>query len=111
MKHILTTLLFTLLALTTQAQVLTDTYWRNAKTGEWLIGFAENHVIYDCRTWKVLSSSEKKDKHEFSIAEGKDTLLVTVNKQKKGFRKVRIGKNKPIVCEIITTPYLPDYPS
>ncbi len=111
MKHILTTLLFTLLALTTQAQVLTDTYWRNAKTGEWLIGFAENHVIYDCRTWKVLSNSEKKDKHEFSIAEGKDTLLVTVNKQKKGLRKVRIGKNKPIVCEVITTPYLPDYPS
>ena len=111
MKHILTTLLFTLLAFTTQAQVLTDTYWRNAKTGEWLIGFAENHVIYDCRTWKVLSNSEKKDKHEFSIAEGKDTLLVTVNKQKKGLRKVRIGKNKPIVCEIITTPYLPDYPS
>lgn len=111
MKHILTTLLFTLLALTTQAQVLTDTYWRNAKTGEWLIGFAENHVIYDCRTWKVLSSSEKKDKHEFSIAEGKDTLLVTVNKQKKGLRKVRIGKNKPIVCEVITTPYLPDYPT
>ena len=111
MKHILTTLLFTLLALTTQAQALTDTYWRNTKTGEWLIGFAENHVIYDCRTWKVLSSSEKKDKHEFSIAEGKDTLLVTVNKQKKGLRKVRIGKNKPIVCEVITTPYLPDYPS
>ena len=111
MKHILTTLLFTLLALTTQAQVLTDTYWRNTKTGEWLIGFAENHVIYDCRTWKVLSSSEKKDKHEFSIAAGKDTLLVTVNKQKKGLRKVRIGKNKPIVCEVITTPYLPDYPT
>lgn len=111
MKHILTTLLFSLLAFTTQAQVLTDTYWRNAKTGEWLIGFAENHVIYDCRTWKVLSNSERKDKHEFSIAEGKDTLLVTVNKQKKGLRKVRIGKNKPIVCEVITTPYLPDYPS
>lgn len=111
MKHILTTLLFTLFALTTQAQALTDTYWHNAETGEWLIGFAENHVIYDCRTWKVLSSSEKKDKHEFSIAEGKDTLLVTVNKQKKGLRKVRIGKNKPIVCEVITTPYLPDYPT
>ncbi len=111
MKHILTTLLFTLFTLTTQAQALTDTYWRNAETGEWLIGFAENHVIYDCRTWKVLSSSEKKDKHEFSIAEGKDTLLVTINKQKKGLRKVRIGKNKPIVCEVITTPYLPDYPT
>ena len=111
MKHILTTLLFSLLALTTQAQALTDTYWRNAKTGEWLIGFAENQVIYDCRTWKVLSSSEKKDKHEFFIAEGKDTLLVTVNKQKKGLRKVRIGKNQPIVCEVITTPYLPDYPT
>ena len=111
MQKIFILLLLAFITTTTKAQTLTDTYWRNAKTGEWLIGFAENHVIYDCRTWKVLSSSEKKDKHEFSIAEGKDTLLVTVNKQKKGLRKVRIGKNKPIVCEVITTPYLPDYPT
>ena len=111
MQKIFILLLLAFITTTTKAQTLTDTYWRNTKTGEWIIGFAENHVIYDCRTWKVLSSSEKKDKHEFSITEGKDTLLVTVNKQKKGLRKVRIGKNKPIVCEIITTPYLPDYPS
>ena len=111
MQKIFILLLLAFITTTTKAQTLTDTYWRNTKTGEWLIGFAGNHVIYDCRTWKVLSSSEKKDKHEFSIAEGKDTLLVTVNKQKKGLRKVRIGKNKPIVCEVITTPYLPDYPS
>lgn len=111
MKTKLIPLLLALCAISAQAQTITDTYWRNAQTGEWLIGFAENHVIYDCRTWKVLSSSEKKDKHEFSIAEGKDTLLVTINKQKKGLRKVRIGKNKPIVCEVITTPYLPDYPT
>ena len=26
---------------------ITDTYWRNNATGDWLIGFAEKHVIYD----------------------------------------------------------------
>ena len=28
-------------------QGLTDTYWRNEATGEWLIGFAEHHIIYN----------------------------------------------------------------
>lgn len=111
MKHILTTLLFTLLALTTQAQALTDTYWRNAQTGEWLIGFTENHVIYDCRTWDIVARLEKKDKHELTIAEGGDTLNLSVSKQKKGVRKVRFGKDKPVVCEAITTKTLPDYPT
>ena len=111
MKHILTTLLFSLLAFTTQAQTLTDTYWRNTKTGEWLIGFAENHVIYDCRTWDVLTRAEKKDKYEFTIAQSNDTLAVSVSKLKKGVRKVRIGKAKAIACEVITTKTLPDYPT
>ena len=26
---------------------ITDTYWRNNATGDWLIGFAEKQVIYD----------------------------------------------------------------
>ena len=38
-------------ALAGQAQntvgTLTDTYWRNEKTGDCLIGITSNHVIYD----------------------------------------------------------------
>ena len=105
------TLFLALCALCVQAQTLTDTYWRNTKTGEWLIGFAENHVIYDCRTWDVLTRAEKKDKYEFTIAQSNDTLAVSVSKLKKGVRKVRIGKAKAIACEVITTKTLPDYPT
>ena len=111
MKTKYLTLFLALCALCVQAQTLTDTYWRNTKTGEWLIGFAENHVIYDCRTWDVLTRAEKKDKYEFTIAQSNDTLAVSVSKLKKGVRKVRIGKAKAIACEVITTKTLPDYPT
>ena len=111
MKTQYLTLFLALCALCVQAQTLTDTYWRNTKTGEWLIGFAENHVIYDCRTWDILTRAEKKDKYEFTIAQSNDTLAVSVSKLKKGVRKVRIGKAKAIACEVITTKTLPDYPT
>ena len=50
MKKTIITALFALVALTDQAQVLntiTDTYWRNETTGDWIIGFASKHVIYE----------------------------------------------------------------
>lgn len=111
MKTKLIPLLLALCAISAQAQTITDTYWRNAQTGEWLIGFTENHVIYDCRTWDIVARLEKKDKHELTIADGGDTLNLSVSKQKKGVRKVRFGKEKPVVCEAITTKTLPDYPT
>ena len=111
MKTKLIPLLLALCAISAQAQTITDTYWRNAQTGEWLIGFTENHVIYDCRTWDIVARLEKKDKHELTIADGGDTLNLSVSKQKKGVRKVRFGKDKPVVCEAITTKTLPDYPT
>ncbi len=111
MQKIFILLLLAFITTTTKAQTLTDTYWRNTKTGEWLIGFAENHVIYDCRTWDVLTRAEKKDKYEFTIARSNDTLAVSVSKLKKGVRKVRIGRAKAIACEVITTKTLPDYPT
>ena len=111
MKTKYLTLFLALCALCVQAQTLTDTYWRNTKTGEWIIGFAEKHVIYDFRTWDILTRAEKKDKYEFTIAQSNDTLAVSVSKLKKGVRKVRIGKAKAIACEVITTKTLPDYPT
>ena len=111
MQKIFILLLLAFITTTTKAQTLTDTYWRNTNTGEWLIGFAENHVIYDCRTWDILTRAEKKDKYEYTIARSNDTLAVSVSKLKKGVRKVRIGKAKAIACEVITTKTLPDYPT
>ena len=56
MKELLSTLLLTFATLTGQTQAqevrtnvesIADTYWRNEATGDWVIGFASRHVIYE----------------------------------------------------------------
>lgn len=91
-------------------QELTDTYWRNEATGEWLIGFAEHHIIYNNCVWDILSQTEKKDSYTFVASKGKEKLSVSVGKIKKGVRKISIGENRAIACRPITTGTLPDYP-
>ena len=39
---------------------ITDTYWRNTLTGDWLIGFTQNHVIYNNKVWDILNLTEQK---------------------------------------------------
>ncbi len=92
-------------------QGLTDTYWRNEATGEWLIGFAEHHIIYNNCVWDILSQTEKKDNYTFVASKGKEKLSVSVGKIKKGVRKIGIGENRAIACRPITTETLPDYPT
>lgn len=92
-------------------QGLTDTYWRNEATGEWLIGFAEHHIIYNNCVWDILSQTEKKDSYTFVASKGKEKLSVSVSKMKKGVRKIGIGENRAIACRPITTETLPDYPT
>ena len=50
--------IFVFLAVTVQAQevktnteIIADTYWRNESTGDWFIGFAPNHVIFNNKVW------------------------------------------------------------
>lgn len=109
-KTILTALLF-LVALTGQAQKfvdqLTDTYWRNEQTGDWLIGFTQKHVIYNNKVWDITNKTEKKDTYILTTDDG---TSVKVEKEKKGLRKISVGKQKPVECSLITTAALPDYP-
>ena len=35
-----------------------DTYWRDDKTGEWLIGLTEEKLIYDCKIWDIASMNK-----------------------------------------------------
>ena len=109
-KTILTTLLF-LVVLTGQAQKfvdqLADTYWRNEQTGDWLIGFSQKHVIYNNKVWDITNKTEKKDAYILTIDDG---TSIKVEKEKKGLRKISVGKQKPVECSLITTATLPDYP-
>ncbi len=91
-----------------QPMGIADTYWRNEATGDWLIGFAKQHVIYNNKVWDIVGQTEKKDAYTLTLNDG---TTIHVGKMKKGLRQIAIGKNKAIVCSPITGAALPDYPT
>ena len=110
-KKKIISILLALVARAGQAQntvgTLADTYWRNEKTGDWLIGITANHVIYDNMVWDIVARTEKKDAYALTISNG---TTIKVGKQKKGLCSIAIDKQKPITCSLINTQALPDYP-
>ena len=94
--------------LDSQPEDLADTYWRNEATGDWLIGFAPSHVVYQNKVWDIASQTEKKDVYTLTLADGP---TIKVGKMKKGLRTITIGQEKPVVCSPITSIALPDYPT
>ena len=86
---------------------ITDTYWRNEATGDWLIGFAEKHVVYQNKVWDIVRRTEKKDAYMLTLDDGK---IVKIGKMKKGLRTIAIGNGEPVVCSPITGAVMPDYP-
>ena len=87
---------------------IADTYWRNEATGDWLIGFAKQHVIYNNKVWDIVSQTVKKDAYALTLNDG---MTIHVGKMKNGQRQIAIGKNKAIACSPITGAALPDYPT
>jgi len=87
---------------------ITDTYWRDEATGDWLIGFAPQHVIYNNKVWDIVSQTEKKDTYSLTLAGG---TTIKVGKLKKGRRAITIANGKSIVCSPISAAALPDYPT
>ena len=87
---------------------ITNTYWRNESTGDWMIGITPNHVIYKNKVWDIVSQTEKKDAYTLTINDG---TIIKVGKMKKGHRIITIGKEKPATCSPIVTAALPDYPT
>ena len=68
---------------TSNAQNLTDTYWKNPKTGDWVIGFTEKHVIYDNAVWDIVEQTERKGGYTFTISNGSETKDIKVSPTKK----------------------------
>ena len=87
---------------------ITDTYWRNEATGDWLIGFAKQHVIYNNKVWDIVSLTVKKDAYTLTLYDG---TTIRIGKMKNGLRQIAIGKNKAIACSPIRGAALPDYPT
>ena len=87
---------------------IADTYWRNEATGDWLIGFAKQHVIYNNKVCDIVSQTVKKDAYTLTLNDG---TTVRIGKIKNGLRQIAIGKNKAIACSPIRGAALPDYPT
>ena len=96
---------------TGNAQSLTDTYWKNPKTGNWVIGFTEKHVIYDNVVWDIVEQTERKGGYTFTISNGSETKDIKVSSTKKEERTITIDKKVSVKCSPITTSTLPDYPT
>ena len=86
---------------------ITNTYWRNNATGDWLIGIAKKHLIFDSKIWDIESRTEEKGGYTIKTTDGK---TVKIGKLKKGVRTIAIDGRKPVVCSPIVTNTLPDYP-
>ena len=67
-----------------ETQSLTDTYWRNTKTGDWLIGFTEKHVIYDNAIWDIVAMTEQGDTYQMTVSTGEEERNVKVSPTKEG---------------------------
>ena len=86
---------------------ITNTYWRNNATGDWLIGIAKHHLIFDSKVWDIESRTAEKGGYTIKTTDGK---TVKIGKMKKGVRTFAIDGRKPVACSPIVTNYLPDYP-
>ena len=114
MKGTIITVLLTIVVITGQAQEIksqsksiADTYWRNDATGEWIIGFAPKHVIYNNMVFDIATQTGKNDVYMLTLDNG---TVIKVGKLKMGKRTITIGNEKPVICSLITTAALPDYP-
>ena len=94
-----------------ETQSLTDTYWRNTKTGDWVIGFAEKHVIYDNAVWDIVEMTEQGDTYQMTVSNGEEERNVKVSPTKEGVRRIAVDELIGTECDLITSGTLPDYPT
>ena len=81
------------------------------RTGDWFVGFSGDGVIYDGKVWSVVSRDERKDgRGQWVIAYDGEQLAVEVGKEKRGTRRITVGKEPSVECSLITGAALPDYP-
>lgn len=122
-RTILLSLLLILLPYVSQCQTasgghdsessIENTYWRDLATGDWLIGFAQDHVVLESKVWDITGRRVGKDTYKLALSYDGGALRkeIKVGRLKDGTRLITIGKDKPIECGQIVTESLPGYPT
>ena len=88
---------------------LMDTYWRDNKTGEWLIGLANEKVVYDCKVWDIATIKDNDGICTIQAECGTEKLDISFGNQQDGKCTISVNGNKA-ECSIIDGRFLPDYP-
>lgn len=86
---------------------ITNTYWRSDVTGDWLIGFVADYVIYNNDVHSIKSQKEKKGAYTITTDDG---TVINVGRLKNDVRSIKIDNGKEVQCSMITGTSLPDYP-
>ena len=87
-------------------------YWRDEKTGDWVIAFMDECAVYQCKFWdyKQRNVNPKTGEADFVLTNGNQEIKVVVGKDQKGRRSMQID-GKSVVYQMITSRFLPDYPN
>ena len=89
---------------------ISDTYWRDDKTGDWLIGLTEDKVVYDCKVWDIAKMDESDGAYIIQAKYGMNSLDISFGSEQNGKRNITIG-DKQFDCSLIDNDwYMPDYP-
>lgn len=90
---------------------IADTYWRDDRSGNLLIGFADSIVFYDSKAWRMTDMKEKKGKWHVEMEKDGMRRAIDMDKLSGRVRKVRIDDGKPIAASYIGGNTMPDYPA
>jgi thiol-disulfide isomerase/thioredoxin len=88
---------------------ISDTYWRNDKTGEWMMGITDDNLIYDSKIWDIIYSSDTNGVYVIKARCEKETIAVSISKGNGDKHLITVNGMKT-ECSLIDDKYLPDYP-
>ena len=88
---------------------ISDTYWRNDKTGEWMMCITDDNLIYDSKIWDIIYSSDTNGVYAIKARCGKETIAVSISKGDGDKHLITVNGMKT-ECSLIDDKYLPDYP-
>lgn len=94
---------------------LMNTHWRNLRTGDWIISFMDDYVIYDCKLWKYETAltDNSASAQDISIENDGDKATVHIGALKHGKRSIKVqapNGSKQFSCAAFDSRRLPDYP-
>ena len=94
-----------------QDESLFTSDWRDPATGDWLMGFRPEGVVYDCRVWDYRTKVPEGDGWALLLESGGETLQVKVGREEDGRRSIAVDGGPATVCEKLPGRVMPDYPT